>query len=174
MNACWNRSATSRRQRPKKGTIVNLQHPLRNLFYFNQTASAISGVIQYAGTSAAVSDVIGGHVTSLVTGTSSVLSAHRSGDLKILAVSASERLQELPDVPTYAESGLGDVKFSNNWYGIFAPAGTPGDIKQKIAAGFNKAAHSPDVQKVLKPLLLHPVGSSPAEFAAKLAEDQER
>lgn len=129
--------------------------------------------VRYAGTSAAVSDVIGGHVTSLVTGTSSVLSAHRSGDLKILAVSASERLQELPDVPTYAESGLGDVKFSNNWYGIFAPAGTPEDIKQKIAAGFNKAAHSPDVQKVLKPLLLHPVGSSPAEFAAKLAEDQE-
>ena len=42
----WNRSETSRRQKPKKGTIDDLQHALRNLFYFNQTASAIPGVIQ--------------------------------------------------------------------------------------------------------------------------------
>ncbi|SHH12051.1 Bug family tripartite tricarboxylate transporter substrate binding protein [Pollutimonas bauzanensis] len=128
--------------------------------------------VRYAGTSAAVSDVIGGHVTSLVTGTSSVLSAHKSGDLRILAVSADKRLVELPDVPTYAEAGLGDVKFTNNWYGIFAPAGTPEPIKKKIADGFNKAANAPEVLKVLKPLLLSPVGSSPEEFARQLAQDQ--
>ena len=128
--------------------------------------------VRYAGTSAAVSDVIGGHVTSLVTGTSSVLSAHKSGGLRILAVSADKRLAELPDVPTYAEAGLGDVKFANNWYGIFAPAGTPESIKKKIADGFQKAANAPEVLKVLKPLLLSPVGSSPEAFAKQLAQDQ--
>jgi tripartite-type tricarboxylate transporter receptor subunit TctC len=128
--------------------------------------------VRYAGTSAAVSDVIGGHVTSLVTGTSSVLSSHKSGALRILAVSADKRLAELPDVPTYAEAGLGDVKFTNNWYGIFAPAGTPEPIKKKIADGFHQAANAPEVLKVLKPLLLSPVGSSPEEFAAQLAQDQ--
>lgn len=128
--------------------------------------------VRYAGTSAAVSDVIGGHVTSLVTGTSSVLSAHKSGALRILAVSAGERLAELPDVPTYAEAGLGDVTFANNWYGIFAPAGTPEDIKKKIADGFHQAANAPEVLKVLQPLLLSPVGSSPEEFAKQLAQDQ--
>ena len=128
--------------------------------------------VRYAGTSAAVSDVIGGHVTSLVTGTSSVLSSHKSGALRILAVSADKRLAELPDVPTYAEAGLSDVKFSNNWYGIFAPAGTPEPIKKKIADGFHQAANAPEVLKVLKPLLLSPVGSSPDEFAAQVAQDQ--
>jgi len=128
--------------------------------------------VRYAGTSAAVNDVIGGHVTSLVTGTSSVLSHHKSGDLRILAVSGDKRLAELPDVPTYAEAGLGDVAFSNNWYGLFAPAGTPEDVKTKIAAGFHEAANAPEVLKVLKPLLLTPVGSSPQAFAQRLAQDQ--
>ncbi|NYT78316.1 tripartite tricarboxylate transporter substrate binding protein [Alcaligenaceae bacterium] len=128
--------------------------------------------VRYGGTSAAVGDVIGGHVTSLVTGTSSVLAAHKSGDLRILAVSADKRLAELPDVPTYAEAGLSDAKFTNNWYGIFAPAGTPEAIKKKIADGFHKAANAPEVLKVLKPLLLSPVGSSPEEFSKQLAEDQ--
>ncbi len=128
--------------------------------------------VRYSGTSAAVSDVIGGHVTSLVTGTSSVLEPHKSGDLRILAVSAKERLPELPDVPTYAEAGLGNLKFINNWYGVFAPKGTPEEVKTKIAEGFHDAANAPEVLKVLKPLLLAPVGSSPQEFAKQLEEDQ--
>lgn len=128
--------------------------------------------VRYAGTSAAVKDVIGGHVTSLVTGTSSVLTAHKSGALKILAVSGKTRMAELPEVPTYEEAGLGHDDFRVNWYGIFAPAGTPEDIKQKIADGFRQAASSPDVLKVLQPLLLSPVGSTPEVFAQRLAQDQ--
>jgi tripartite-type tricarboxylate transporter receptor subunit TctC len=128
--------------------------------------------VRYAGTSAAVNDIIGGHVTSLVTGTSSVLPHHKSGGLKILAVSSDKRLPELPDVPTYAEAGMGDASFVNNWYGVFAPAGTPEDVKKKIADGFNQAANAPEVVKILKPLLLSPVGSSPEEFAAVVASDQ--
>lgn len=128
--------------------------------------------IRYAGTSAAVNDVIGGHVTMMVTGTSSVLTHHKAGSMKILAVSSSQRIPELPDVPTYAESGLGKVEFTNNWYGIFAPVGTPELIKQTIADGFKKAAQDPGVLRILTPLLLTPVGSSPAAFAETLARDK--
>jgi len=128
--------------------------------------------IRYAGTSAAVNDIIGGHVTALVTGTSSVLQHHKAGSLKILAVSTDKRIPELPDVPTYAEVGLGAVEFTNNWYGIFAPAGTPPAIQDAIADAYRKAAQDPEVLKVLTPLLLTPVGSPPADFAKVLARDE--
>ena len=128
--------------------------------------------IRYAGTSAAVNDIIGGHVTALVTGTSSVLQHHKAGSLKILAVSTDKRIPELPDVPTYAEVGLGGVEFTNNWYGIFAPAGTPPALLTAIADAYRKAAQDPEVLKVLTPLLLTPVGNPPAEFAKVLERDQ--
>ncbi|MEI6116580.1 MAG: tripartite tricarboxylate transporter substrate binding protein [Burkholderiales bacterium] len=128
--------------------------------------------VRYAGTSAAVNDIIGGHVTALVTGTSSVLQHHKAGTLKILAVSTDKRIAELPDVPTYAQVSLGAVEFTNNWYGIFAPAGTPPAIQTAIADAYRKAAQDPEVLKVLTPLLLTPVGNAPAEFAKVLERDQ--
>jgi len=128
--------------------------------------------VRYSGTAVSVSDLSGGHVTSLVTGTAAVLSPHRAGKLKILAVSSDKRIPELAEVPTFAEAGIKDAMFVTNWYGVFAPAGTPEPIREKIAAGFNKAAQSPDVLKALKPLLLNPVGNTPQEFAAQIANDQ--
>ena len=129
--------------------------------------------VRYNGTSAAVSDVIGGHVTLLVTGISSVVPHHRSGALKILAVSTVERIPEIPDVPTYAEAGMGAVEFTNNWYGVFAPTGTPDDVKQAISKGVQSAAQDPAVKKVLGPLLITPVGTTTEEFERRLRRDQE-
>jgi len=129
--------------------------------------------VRYAGTSAAVNDIIGGHVTMLVTGTSSVLPHHKSGAMKILAVSGDKRLEQIPEVPTYAEEGLGDVDFTNNWYGIFVPADTPDDVVNAIAEGMKLAARDPGVLKVLQPLLINPVGSSPQEFSAVVQRAQQ-
>ena len=129
--------------------------------------------VRYNGTSAAVADVIGGHVTLLVTGISSVIPHHKSGSLKILAVSTSQRIPDIPDVPTYAEAGMGAVEFTNNWYGVFAPTGTPAAVIKAISEGIQSAAKDPAVHKVLSPLLLTPVGSSTAEFTATLQRDQQ-
>ena len=98
---------------------------------------------------------------------------HRSGALKILAVSTAERIPEIPDVPTYAEAGMGAVEFTNNWYGIFAPTGTPDDVKQAISKGVQSAARDPAVKKVLGPLLITPVGTTTEEFERRLRRDQE-
>jgi len=122
--------------------------------------------VRYPGTSAAVNDVIGGHVTMVVTGLAAMVPHHKSGALKILALSSDKRSEEIPDVPTYAEAGMGDVTFINNWYGIFVPQDTPDDIVEKIAADLHTASQDPAVLKVLKPLLITPVGSTPKEFAA--------
>lgn len=128
--------------------------------------------IRYAGTSAAINDIIGGRVTMVVTGTSSVLPHHKAGTMKILAVSSAQRLPQIPDVPTYAEEGLGDVEFTNNWYGIFAPAATPDAVVKRIADAMKLAAQDPGVLKVLQPLLITPVGNTPEEFADIVARDQ--
>jgi tripartite-type tricarboxylate transporter receptor subunit TctC len=138
-----------------------------SLGLFDQMAN-----VRYNGTSAAVADVIGGHITLLVTGISSVIPHHKSGALRILAVSTPERLSAIADVPTYAETGMGDVEFTNNWYGVFAPNGTPEAVKKIIADGIASAAKDPAVNQVLSPLLLTPVGSSTEEFTATLARDQ--
>ncbi|CAM3536297.1 ABC transporter substrate-binding protein [Bordetella sputigena] len=128
--------------------------------------------VRYAGTSAAVNDIIGGRVTMVVTGLSSVVPHHKAGTMKILALSSDKRLPEVPDVPTYAETGLGDVDFTNNWYGIFVPAKTPDALVKKIADGMHQAAQDPQVLKVLQPLLIQPVGSTPEEFAATVKRAQ--
>ncbi len=128
--------------------------------------------VRYNGTSAAVSDLLGGHITTLVTGISSVVPHHKSGALKILAVSTSSRIAGLDDVPTYAEAGMGAVEFTNNWYGIFAPTDTPERVKVAIGEALAAAAKDPDVLGVLNKLMITPVGSSPDSFATQLRSDQ--
>ena len=75
-------------------------------------------------------------------------------------------------MPTYAQAGMGDVEFTNNWYGIFAPTGTPEAMKKVISEGIGSAAKDAAVLKVLGPLLITPVGSSTADFAATLERDK--
>lgn len=120
--------------------------------------------VRYAGTSAAVNDIIGGRVTMVVTGLSSVVPHHKAGTMRILALSGDKRMDQVPDVPTYAETGLGEVDFTQNWYGIFVPSKTPDAVVQNIAESMKLAAQDPGVLKVLQPLLIQPVGSSQKEF----------
>lgn len=64
------------------------------------------------------------------------------------------------------------MEFTNNWYGMFAPTGTPEAVKKVISDGVESAAKDAAVLKVLDPLLITPVGNSSAEFAATLERDE--
>lgn len=128
--------------------------------------------VRYAGTSAAVSDIIGGHVTLVVTGLSSVVPHHKSGAMKILALSSDKRLEQVPEVPTYAEEGMGGLDFANNWYGIFVPARTPDGVVDRIVDGLRLAAQDPGVLKVLQPLLIQPVGGPAQAFSETVRRAQ--
>jgi tripartite-type tricarboxylate transporter receptor subunit TctC len=75
----------------------------------------------------------------------------------------------LPDVPTFAE--LGFKGMATPWLGIFAPAGTPAPIVQRLNAEFLKALKDPQVRERLEQLAFEPVGSSPEEFAKFLDEE---
>jgi tripartite-type tricarboxylate transporter receptor subunit TctC len=96
----------------------------------------------------------------------------RSGRTRALGVTLEKRLAALPDVPAIAELVPG---FSGDaWHGLFAPAGTPQAVIDRLGAEMMKAVKHPDVQKRLSDLGLEPVGSSPAEFAETVRRDLDK
>ena len=87
----------------------------------------------------------------------------RSGAMRAIAVTSEARLPELPDAPTLQESGF-DVEAIYNWIGVFAPAGTPRDIINRLNAELVDALREPATAKWLADTGFQSVGSTPAEL----------
>jgi tripartite-type tricarboxylate transporter receptor subunit TctC len=96
----------------------------------------------------------------------------KEGKLVALAVSTSKRASALPDVPTTTESGLKDSAF-DLWIGLFAPAGTPAAVVQRLHAEGTKALQAPSVKERLTTLAMEPMPMSQAEFADHFRKDVE-
>jgi tripartite-type tricarboxylate transporter receptor subunit TctC len=93
----------------------------------------------------------------------------QSGKGRMLAVSSPSRLAQYANVPTFKESGYAIE--GSAWYGLFAPAGTPQAIVDKLAAAAVEAVRQPDVRQKLEPLGLDVTGLGPAEMARILRTD---
>src|SRR6266498_3480420 len=102
--------------------------------------------IPYKGTPEALTDTIAGRVTYFFSPISAALPFVRDGKLVALAVSTAKRSSALPNVPTVAEAGLPGFEYSL-WVGLFAPAGTPADVVDKIARDIRAVAQSADVKE---------------------------
>ena len=90
----------------------------------------------------------------------------RSGRLRLLAVTSSERLGIVPNIPTVAEAIPGYEV--TGWYGVLAPAGTPKEIVAKLNAEMVRALRSPEIMERLSRDAVKPVGGTPEEFAVYL------
>ena len=123
--------------------------------------------IPYKGGAPATSDLMGGHVDMMFELTYAALPAIKAGKLRPLAVTSSERLSVLPDVPTMIESGIAGFEASN-WQGVIAPAGTPREVVQKINAAINKVLTMPEVREILLGQGNQVGGGTPEEFAAMI------
>ena len=123
--------------------------------------------VPYKGGAPAASDLMGGHVDMMFELTYAALPAIKGGKLRPLAVTSSERLSVLPDVPTMIESGMAGFE-SSNWQGVIAPAGTPRDIVQKLNADINKVLAMPEVRNILLSQGNQVGGGTPEEFAAMI------
>ncbi len=97
-------------------------------------------VVPYKGTAPAFQDLIGGQIAGFIDPVLGSLQYHRSGMLKVVAVTSDKRLPNLPDVPTVGETLPGYEFYS--WYGLWAPARAPADIVNKLNAEVNKALAS--------------------------------
>lgn len=130
--------------------------------------------IPYRGQPPAITDLLSGQI-QLFCGAPALLAQHvKAGKLKALAVTSSKRLDDLPGVPTLAESGFGDVVGGSGWFGFVAPAGTPPAIVRRFNEEMNKALKSPDVIERLQKAYAFAEGGTPEEFTKHLNEEGAR
>jgi tripartite-type tricarboxylate transporter receptor subunit TctC len=122
----------------------SIQHIAGELFK-QLTGTQITHV-PYKGSGPAVQDLLGGQVDLFITTPAAVVNQIKAGKLKGLAVTSNARLASLPQVPTAAESGLDNFNL-DSWFALYAPAGTPADIVQRLSAEIKKVLAMPDVQK---------------------------
>jgi tripartite-type tricarboxylate transporter receptor subunit TctC len=130
---------------------------------FSTLAGAKITHVAYKGGAQALNDMIGGQVQIMFANLPEVLSLVQSGKLKALAVTGSTRHAALPDVPAFSETTFPGMN-ARSWFGLFAPAGTPPAIVEKLAQTIVQSVADPAVQERLKGLGADPVGDDRATF----------
>ena len=126
--------------------------------------------VPYRGSGQMIPELLGGTILIAVDNVAIALPHLRSGKLRALAVTTAQRSGVVPEVPTLAESGLPGFELSS-WQAVFAPAGTPKAIVERLHTEIAKILKQPDVAKKLTDLGLNLSGMPPAELAALVKSD---
>ena len=127
--------------------------------------------IPYRGAAPAVTDLLGGQVEIGIAGMPPVIGHHKSGKLKIIAVTSAKRSAATPEIPSVAElPGFAGFHFTN-WQGVYAAAKTPPAVIQRIAAEIANAVRDPATRQRLLTAGVDPLGLGPTEFSAFLARE---
>jgi tripartite-type tricarboxylate transporter receptor subunit TctC len=128
--------------------------------------------VPYRGGEGARADLLGGRIHINVAPVPQLLPLIRDGKIRPLAYTGAKRSPELPDVPTMAESGLPQVGFNPDvWMGIFAPAGTPAPIVERLNRDINAVLRSAEMAPALKRFGYEAKIVTPAEFATFFAAE---
>lgn len=119
--------------------------------------------IPYKGTSPAVQDLLAGQVQLMFAAVGNVKAHIQAGKLKALAVAGARRSPVLPETPTFTEAGVSDVDVYE-WNGLFAPAGTPAALVEKISKDVATALNDREIKAKLMALGAEVIASSPREL----------
>jgi tripartite-type tricarboxylate transporter receptor subunit TctC len=147
------------------------QHLTGELFKLRTGTSIVH--IPYKGSAPSLTALLGGEVEMTFANIPAISSHVKSKRLRALANAGTKRADQMPEVPTLKESGIGGVEVVV-WYGVLAPAGTPREIVGALSAAMAKAARAPEVRQRLLDQGAEPVGNSPEEFAKLLREELTR
>lgn len=129
--------------------------------------------VPYKGSSQALPDLISGQVQLMQLGVPQTLPHLKAGRVRALGVGSSKRLPALPDVPTIAEQGFAGYEANNSWC-LFAPAGTPRDIIQRLQTEVSRVVTLPEVRERFSATGLDPIGSTPGELSARMKADHDK
>ena len=164
------------RQRPGKVSVglLSASGALLLTVYLQKANDFALNQIYYKGGGPTVQDALAG-VTDITVTTLGALKPHfRAGKLRPLGTTGDRRVASLPDTPTLAEQGLKTYP-TYSWWGVYAPAGTPAPIVERMTAQLARAVRAPDVAaKFGEQIDMEILASTPAEFASFQAAEQER
>ena len=126
--------------------------------------------VPYNGTAPATQDLLAGRVQAMFQNAPEAISLVKSGKLRLLAVTAEQRVKEFPDVPTFREGGM--PTFVNyTWYGVSAPRGTPAEIVNKLNAAVRKVLARPVTQTRMTELAVDARNTSPEEYTTFVRDE---
>jgi tripartite-type tricarboxylate transporter receptor subunit TctC len=129
--------------------------------------------VPYRGSAPAVADMIGGNLASTSTPTGDALANHRAGKVRIIATSGAQRTPFTPDVATYAEQGFPELT-TEEWFGFYAPAGTPANVIANANAAIAQALKEKSVVDALALMGLVAQGSTPAAMDKSQRDEHTR
>lgn len=127
--------------------------------------------IPYRSTSALVSDIIAGRIDMAFIPPSTAIPLANQGNIRALATTSRNRTPFAPDLPTIAEQGYPGFEVSV-WFGVFAPAGTPQPVVDRLSTMFQAIVATSDINNRLQQLGLEPVGGTQSEFAQAIADER--
>src|SRR4051794_29124789 len=117
--------------------------------------------VPYKGSAPSVTDLLGGQTHFTIDGMLALIPHIKQGKLRALAVGRPQRWPDLPDVPTFPESGFPDITI-DAWTGVVAPKGTPALIVEKLNAAINEGLRTPEIKSALERFSALPKAGSPA------------
>jgi tripartite-type tricarboxylate transporter receptor subunit TctC len=141
--------------------------------YLKAAADLFIVHVPYRGTGPQLTDLLAGRLDAASVGAPAVLQFVKAGKLRAIATGTTQRLPQLPDVPTVAEQGFPGFEMTQ-WYGLMAPASLPQATIDKLAAEAAKAIKTPAAVQRLSEDTAQAVGGTPAEFAAFIASERKR
>ena len=139
---------------------------------FARTAGIELTHVPYKGTAHAMQAIAGGEISAISTVAADIGTLMKAGKARLLATSGARRSAAFPDVPTFKESGY-DME-AVPWYALFAPAGTPQAVIDRLSAAAVAAVRDPALKGKLEQMGLEPTGLGPAELGAILKADYEK
>ena len=150
------------------GTVAHLSSVL-----FQKSAGVDFTHVPYKGAAQASTDVVSGRVELYLSSVPTLIGHIKNGKMRPLAVTSLKRVDDLPQVPTIAETGVKDFE-AVTWFGFVAPAGTPKDVVALLNAEINKALQSADVKKKLSDQGADVLGGTPESFGSLIKSDLAR
>ena len=147
------------------GTVAHLATEL-----FQRTANVQMTHVPYKGASQGVTDLIGGQVQLYVSSVPTLIGHIKNGKMRALAVTSAKRTDDLPQVPTIAESGYKGFE-AVTWFGVLGPANLPKDVVARVNAEMNKALQSPDLLKKLQGQGADVASGTPEQFGKLIRDD---